>query len=150
MANTRAEFDAPDWTKVCDREECERFPNRCDHIPVQHPFVVVTWRQGNAGGESLVFNYTAFEPFTVVTGPSPWGCGSWGPFQADAVIDVRELRADDSWPINGTLGRPKFPGQRFSERWTARDLLRSLKQAANGFSNNNIDRLAAAIAKAEA
>jgi hypothetical protein len=21
-----------DWSRVCDRDECQRFPNRCDHL----------------------------------------------------------------------------------------------------------------------
>lgn len=135
----KADFDAPDWTKICDRDECQRFPNRCDHVPVQHPFVVVTWRHANAGGESLVYHYTAGEPFAIVTGPTPWGAGSWGCFPADCVLDVRELRLDDSWPVNGCP----------LQRWTPRDLLLSLRQARTGFDDTNIHLLEQAIRRAE-
>ena len=35
-----------DWSRVCSRPECRRFPNRCDHIGVMVLHLVVL----NVGG----------------------------------------------------------------------------------------------------
>ena len=63
--------------------------------------------------------------FRILTGPSLWGSGIWGLFPADALISVREPNANDSWPINGTLGRSGCKG----ETWTVEDLKRSIERA---------------------
>jgi hypothetical protein len=81
-------------------------------------WVVVVWKHANCGGESLVYRVEDGDGFAVCTGPTPWGCGSWGPFPESAIISARDLRADDSWPVNGCP----------SNRWTARDILESLKR----------------------
>lgn len=89
--------------------------------------VVVRWRRGNVGGESLVLSFDS-EQFTVATGPSPWGTGSWGPFPSSCIIEVRELRADDAWQRSGS---PAFWRGK-DQRWTARHLLDSLRSARTG------------------
>jgi hypothetical protein len=30
--SVRTHHDPVDWSRVCDDEECQRFPNRCDHV----------------------------------------------------------------------------------------------------------------------
>jgi hypothetical protein len=80
------------------------------------PWKVITWKHANCGGTSLVFLYEPGRPFAIATGPTPWGSGSWGPFPPDAIRDVRDLRPDDSWPVNGCP----------SSRWTPANLVDAL------------------------
>lgn len=35
---------AVDWSKVCDDHECQRFPNRCDHVGLRVLFLRVVER----------------------------------------------------------------------------------------------------------
>lgn len=57
--------------------------------------------------------------FVILTGPSPWGTGLWGPFPADAIVSHRPPTATDSWPVSGCP----------SERWTYADLRASIARA---------------------
>jgi len=105
------------------------------------PWRVVEWKHANFGGTSLVFIYEPGEPFAVSTGPTPWGSGSWGPFPASAVVSVRSLRADDSWPVSGCP----------SERWTPAMLADALgyRRLSEGRADPREATLRAAIVAAE-
>jgi hypothetical protein len=79
---------------------------------------VVTWKHGNVGGESLVCSPGAVDGmFGIVTAPSNWGHGSWGPFPVSCVTAVRDVCPDDSWGYPGSL----------NARWTAAALLKHLR-----------------------
>jgi hypothetical protein len=96
---------------------------------------VVTFRRGNVGGTMLCLHFEPGWPFVLQTGPNPWGGGVWGPFDADALVSARPLKADDSWA---------FPGCP-SERWNAADLVRSRRQC-DLLDDDATKRLEAAIA----
>lgn len=71
------------------------------------------------GGTKLVSINDEEHTFTVITGPTPWGAGSWGPFPAEAIISERPGNETDSWEVSGCP----------SQRWTLADLARA-EQAA--------------------
>ncbi len=100
------------------------------------PFAVVTWKQGNAGGESLVYRYAPGEPFTVVTGPTPWGAGCWGPFQPESILSVRRALITDSWPVSGCP----------SQRWDLRSVRDAFRRNDTGaFRDRRIDEIEAIL-----
>lgn len=66
-------------------------------------FQVITWKYKNVGGTRLVCGPGVVDgEFTVVTGPTNWGYGSWGPFPAACVTEARDLRLDDRWSYPGS------------------------------------------------
>ena len=84
-------------------------------------FRVITFKHSNVGGEALAFRLSEDQPtFSVCTGPTPWGCGSWGPFPVSAITSERAATPEDSFPVSGCP----------SERWTLQDLRESLASYA--------------------
>lgn len=76
--------------------------------------------QHRVGGEHLVSLDTISGSATILTGPTPWGSGSWGPFPPESVSGARDPLPSDSWPVSGCP----------SERWTVADLERALERAS--------------------
>jgi hypothetical protein len=97
---------------------------------------VVSWHQGNVGGESLVLNVHGAE-FSICTGPTPWGTGSWGMFPISCIANVRPVRLSDRWAYGGAP----------HEKWGIEDLLRSFRGVPMHLYNRDaIEPLTALIA----
>lgn len=80
--------------------------------------VVLRWKRDNVGnmGMGSLARLRSDGSFVVLTGPSPWGSGVWGPFPATTIVSARMPTDADAWPVSGCP----------SETWTLADLESSL------------------------
>lgn len=78
---------------------------------------VITFKYSNVGGTYLAD--VREKDFVVLTGPSPWGTGTWGPFPASCILSRRDPTPVDSFPVSGCP----------SERWTIPHLDESIRRA---------------------
>lgn len=92
--------------------------------------MVATWKHQDMTGHSLVLGMDA-ETVTFATGPSPWGCASWGPVPRSCVLSVRPLRLEDRWRVEGTLGA----------EWGPEELLGAMKRARSGREPSEAERM---------
>lgn len=92
---------------------------------------VISWAIRNVGSVKSLAVING-DNFTVITGPSLWGCGIWGPFPTSAIKSTRDLVASDYWGVSGCV----------DEIWTPADLLKSLEREEGPGDLSNSLRIA--------